>query len=229
MTIRVFVGTDERMQKAEAVLEHSIRKHTPVPVDITWMRAGEPGFDDWNMGRKPGKPYTAGWATDFTNFRFAVPELAGFEGKAIYLDADMMVLRDLRHLLAKASLSDCPWVCPGLRTEVSVIDCSKFGWENWPYLHEMRESGWSSTHYIKRLQDQHMIDGKTIGGEWNCCDGRGYKPGETGIYHFTDMHLQPWKPWPERFEYPRHPHKAGVDLFWKLYEEACGDTNLCRE
>lgn len=122
---RIYVGTDERMGKAERVLEHSLRRHASIEVEIHWMRAGDPGFEGWEIGRKPGAPYSGGsWSTDFTCFRFAVPEVAGFQGRAIYLDADMLVLADVRELWDRRRRR--PWTCPGGRSEVSVIDCAAF-------------------------------------------------------------------------------------------------------
>ena len=36
--------------------------------------------------------------TPFSFQRFLIPELCGYSGKAIYLDADMQVFRDIREL-----------------------------------------------------------------------------------------------------------------------------------
>lgn len=107
---RVFVGTDQRMGPAERALERSIRAHSGIPAELNWMRAGQGQFGGWHMRRRAERPYSgSGWPTEFTPFRFAVPELAGFKGRAIYLDADM-VLGDIRELWER--LFDAPGLVP---------------------------------------------------------------------------------------------------------------------
>ena len=79
-TIRVFVGTDgDFHQDAEKVIEYSIRTNTAEEVDLTFMRPG------W---KSP--------PTGFTSHRYLVPSLCNYEGYAIYLDVDMLVLGDLQ-------------------------------------------------------------------------------------------------------------------------------------
>ena len=220
-TIRIFVGTDSRMGKAETVLEHSIRKHASQPVEITWMRAGDPGWDDWNIGREPGNPYShkgGAWATDFTCFRFAVPEAAGFQGRAIYLDADMFVRKDIAELYNYELKR--PWMTVGPRTDVSVIDCSKFNNAWWPKIAEMKPSGQKIGHYVG-LMTKHNFFQHGLPGKWDCLDGRGFDPNKICLVHFTNMRTQPWKPWPEVFKYPpKHPCQEVEREFWALYKEA---------
>lgn len=220
-TIRIFVGTDARMGKAEAVLEHSIRKHSSAPIEITWMRAGDPGWD-WNMGREPGHPYAGGgaWATDFTCFRFAVPEVAGFQGKAIYLDTDMFVRRDIAEIY-NLELKK-PWSTCSQRTDVSVINCGAFKdkpW--WPSIAKMKPTAHKIHHYIQILLKHQFLVMGAIPNQWDILDGRGFNPKKTCLVHFTNMRTQPWKPWPETFKYPsRHPCPEVEHEFWELYREA---------
>ena len=80
--IRIFIGTDgDFHQDAEKVIEYSIRKNTEQEVDLNFIRPG----------------YKNG-VTGFTNHRFIIPELCNYEGYAIYLDVDMLVLGDLSEL-----------------------------------------------------------------------------------------------------------------------------------
>jgi len=44
------------MEKAERVLEHSLREHATVDVQIHWLRSGDPGFENWEIGRQRGAP-----------------------------------------------------------------------------------------------------------------------------------------------------------------------------
>ncbi len=111
--IRLFVGTDPQQHVAERALEASVRKNTSEPVEITWMRAGEPGWD-WDDG-----------ATPFSRFRWRVPRECGYEGRAIYMDADMLALGDLGELWSGA-----PNGYAGRnrkKADVIVWDCEKPG------------------------------------------------------------------------------------------------------
>jgi len=223
--VRVYVGTDPNMKKAEMALEYSIRKHCSTDVEIVWMDYARGGtWDGWNIGRERGHPYAKkGWATDFTCFRFAIPEACGFEGRAIYLDVDMILLKDIRELF------DLPLERPLMATpaggyDVILIDCAAFKdqlW--WPTIDRMKVNTWRRKDY-ELLLEQHEFVSKTVPEKWDCRDGRGYDPKETALVHYTDMNTQPWKPYPETFTYPDHPRQDMVDLFWSLYEEAKKQT-----
>ena len=210
---QVYIGSDERMGKAECALECSLRRNSTVGVEVHWMRSGDPGFDDWNIGRERGRPYSGGaWSTDFSCFRFAVPELAGFRGRAIYLDVDMLVLGDLRELWERACSK--PWTCPSGRSEVSIIDCAAFrdrGW--WPRLATMKASGDNLARYWDALLEHGGVD-PTLPDEWNTLDS--WTP-ETKLIHFSKMQSQPWKPWPEVLAYQRHRDPKAERLFWDYY------------
>ena len=86
--IRLFVGTSENFDHTiERVYLYSILKNTNHPVEVTWLRPSM--FPTWK--RK-------GWGTPFTCFRYAIPQMCGFKGRALYTDCDMINFRDLFHL-----------------------------------------------------------------------------------------------------------------------------------
>jgi hypothetical protein len=242
--IFVFVGTDLRSYPADLVLEHSIRRHTTEDVSIEWMRAGKGEFAGWRMDNHD-LPYTGqGWATLFTCFRYAVPELMGCQGRAIYLDSDMLVLGDIAKLWRCGDRPGPPWRCvsphqEAKRTDVSVINCGDFaGAEWWPSMAKMKRSGMLGVHY-RQILKEHRFIASDLPAEWNCLDAA--TPGAK-LVHFTSMGAQPWRPWPEVFgpdamatlpdgrankrrgEYPTrwpfsHDQAAGV-LWWHTYEDA---------
>jgi lipopolysaccharide biosynthesis glycosyltransferase len=83
--IRIFVGTSEYEDKwIEKILAYTLHQNTDRQLEITFMRPSM--FPDWN---------TDGWGTPFTCFRYAIPELCGFQGRAIYMDCDQMNFRDI--------------------------------------------------------------------------------------------------------------------------------------
>src|SRR3954451_5303347 len=85
-TLRIFVGTDDSQIVAHEVLEYSIRKHTSRPVEFVPMHN-----IDLPLPRDPAQRPRTG----FSFYRFLIPSLCGFKGRAIYLDADMLVLSDI--------------------------------------------------------------------------------------------------------------------------------------
>ena len=87
-TVRLFVGTsDNHDTTIEKIYLYSLLKNTKAKVEVTWLRPSM--FPTWK--RK-------GWGTPFTCFRYAIPEMCGFKGKALYTDCDMINFRDINHL-----------------------------------------------------------------------------------------------------------------------------------
>jgi hypothetical protein len=181
------------------------------------MRAGEGDFASWR--NQPEHPMQGGgkWATCFSNFRLAVPILAGFKGRAIYLDSDMLVLGDVAELLDLPIVPGKVWLCTSQkRTDVSVFDCEELGW---PTLQELQESAQTLYHWRHWANRLGLLD-CSLPDEWNCVDGWGYVHGQTKLVHFSDMKTQPWRPWPEHIAYQDHAWKQGVKLWQEEREHA---------
>ena len=86
--IKIFIGTsNEEDTWIEKIYLYSLFRNTKADLDITFLRPKKfPEWDRW------------GWGTPFTCFRYAIPELCGFKGKAIYTDVDQMNLSDIAEL-----------------------------------------------------------------------------------------------------------------------------------
>jgi len=214
--IRIFVGTDERQEKADRVLEYTIRKHASLPVEITWMRAGEGMWSKWKYS--PDIPDSGGWHTKFTCFRYAIPELCNFKGKAIYLDSDMVVLGDIAEIWS-TPLSRGPWHCLSRkRTDVSVIDCARMKQSWWPPLSSMMRSHKHGAYFRGIIIRNGFLD-PSLPPEWNVIDE--YKPRVTKLIHFSRVQTQPWKPWPEGYSYNEsHACPEAVRVWEEAYEES---------
>lgn len=187
--IRIFIGCAPNHEDAEsqAVLEWSIRKRASRPVHITWMKLS-------NDPESPGHGWrTEKWATPFSGFRWAVPELAGFTGKAIYLDSDFIFMADVAELydqeipagkvvLGKGGgawrLCCSLWDCAAARPHMMSLNDLK----NDPDSHQkMRHPFRSDSPLIHSFQ-----------GDWNCLDGRGGERLEdVKALHYTRMSTQP--------------------------------------
>lgn len=224
-SLRVFVGTTCRDALAEKVLKYSAEKNSTVDIEWTWMRAGDPGWEigsgegQWNIGHDAGQMASGrGWFTDFSGFRFAIPELCAFEGRAVYLDVDMIVTGDMRDLLEMPLTH--PWTSMTRgRTEPAIIDCAEFlapELKAWPTLAQMKREGLGISNLVHVLRDANAIRwlDRT---DWNSLDRviDGMK-----LLHFTDVRTQPWHPWPDRINYRPHPFPNAVAMFLNLLSEA---------
>ncbi len=89
--IRVFVGYDPREAVAFHVLSHSIHRRASMPVSITPLVLHQLDGLMW-------RERSSLQSTDFSFSRFLVPYLCDFEGWAIFMDCDMLVLDDIANL-----------------------------------------------------------------------------------------------------------------------------------
>lgn len=188
------------------------------------MRSGDPGWEiskdgcngSWNAQRDPGQAWPKrGWGTDFASFRFAVPELMNFRGRAVYMDADMLVLGDVAEFL------DMPlergYRCISMkRTDVSLIDCAWFkDRKEWPSIARMKPCGAGVGDYCGLL---HKIKGlaPTLDLRWNTCDSMEVTadPGlqDAKLLHYTTVPTQPYHPYPT-MTYMPHPWKSWCDAW----------------
>jgi hypothetical protein len=83
--IRIFIGYDKRQPLAYNVLQYSILANATEPVSITPLNIDT-------------LPITRRGLTAFTYTRYLVPWLCNYEGRAIFLDADMVVDADIKDL-----------------------------------------------------------------------------------------------------------------------------------
>lgn len=178
--IRVFVGTaGGEDAESQAVLEYTLRAHASEPLDITWLVADE----TWN---------TSGWATPFSGLRWAVPALCNNEGKAIYLDSDMLLLGDIAELWNQEIPAGCVGLAKGegrkFRTCVMLMDCKALGFR----LPPLRE--------IKRRADGRFFNDQFAGlcgqieGLWNCVDLKGcggLEDPALRLIHYSSIAHQP--------------------------------------
>src|SRR3546814_10399287 len=81
------------------VLEHSLRQHASLPVDINWMQLSSDPQSFWYSDSGiPAGWHTERWATPFSGFLWAVPAYCGYEGRAIYMDTATLVPDDIAAL-----------------------------------------------------------------------------------------------------------------------------------
>ncbi len=208
-TIRLFVGTDiyQRAAGAEVALEASVRKNTKRQVDITWMRQGSP---DWDWGGQ-----AIGWCTPFSMFRWFIPEHCEYKGKAIYMDADMVALRDLGELWDHPMPDDRCGAYAGRmpqKADVILWYCD-------------RVPKWDKVTHHGRHADVRAEGGKALRGSklpeyWDHRDEVVFDgPERTGILHWTRLATQPYKPYKHKYPYDiEHRCPEACAVFWEYLE-----------
>ena len=205
-TIRVFVGCEDSQMIAAQVLAHSIRKHTDHPVDIFFMN-NSAVRQPRDSANRPG--------TGFSFNRFLIPRLCGFEGKAIYLDADMLVFEDIVNLwripfdgatLLCSSQTEVPrgwedgknnslgegryWT-PGRQLSVMLLDCASLNWDPDVIVDRLDAGEFTYKELMAELCIVDTDDVRdTIPNTWNCLEW--YEPGTSALVHFTVVPTQPW-------------------------------------
>ena len=197
-TIDIYVGADRSQLLAVSVLEHSIRRRTLRSVQV------RPLID---LDLPEPRDIRQGSRTNFSFARFAIPELAGYEGKGLYLDADMLVFRDIGVLwdirfdgasvaiqeeLPGHAVTHAKPGAPAKRVKqcsVMLIDCARARWD----VHAI-VAGLDGRYTYEELMHELCILPESevrwaVPFAWNSLEH--YDEG-TCLIHYTDMDTQPW-------------------------------------
>ena len=203
--LHIFVGADRSQLLAVAVLEHSIRRHTLERVRIS------PLID---LDLPEPKDIRQGSRTNFSFARFAIPELMGYAGRALYLDADMLVFCDIAELwrmpfgharviiqedLPQHALAPRKVGAPGKRTKqcsVMMIDCERARWD----VREIVAGLDGRYTYEQLMRDLCILPEDQVSYAlpfaWNSLEHYDLR---TKLIHYTDMNTQPWVSSENRF------------------------------
>jgi hypothetical protein len=172
--IRIFIGCAANNDdlEAQAVVEWSIRKHTSRPVFLTWMQ----------LSRDPVSPFfsegangwqTQYWTTPFSGFRWAVPELCRFEGKAIYTDSDVIFRADIGELWDQPMPAGKVVIAKGgqhgQRLCVSKWDCAAAE-QQLPRLAKLRDDPHAHRSLMHHFAAHPEMVAPFLGGDWNVLD-----------------------------------------------------------
>jgi len=197
--IRVFVGADESQLVPAAVLEYTIRKHAAGRVEFTTLRDLPVP-----MPRDPSKRPRTG----FSFYRFMIPKLTGYQGRALYLDCDMQVFADISELWAipfDGQTVLCTYQLepperwkgnknfkPGRHLAVMMLDCSRLSWDVDEIVRGLDEDRYGYTELMSDLAivPEEQIE-ERIPVEWNSLEH--YEAETTKLVHYTQVPTQPWK------------------------------------
>ncbi len=217
--IRVFVGASPAEVLALKVLEFSIKEHTEMPVAISFMSDLEYPLPR-DEANHPG--------TNFSFYRFMIPKLVGCAGRALYLDSDMLVFKDLRELW-QIPFDDAQVLTvltregqPTKNHSVLLIDCGAVDWNIEEIVQGLDDRRYD---YDQLMRDLCIVPPHRVGARipyfWNSLDT--YEPGTTALLHFTALHSQPWTE-------TRHPlAKIWIDVLLRAVERNVVDMAMLRE
>lgn len=186
--MRFFIGTDESQLLGAKLLEYSIRKHSTITST----------FDDMMHVQSPMPQDPANRPrTNFSFNRFAIPALAGYKGRAVYVDADMQVFRDARDLwdtpFNGAKVLHAPSSSPNRPSQLSVLlmDCSRLDWKLENIVADLDAGRLNYDSLMKefKLEPEGSLQ-PGLSTDWNSLEE--YHQGRTGLIHYTDMDTQPW-------------------------------------
>jgi len=237
--IKLFIGCDPNDCDLEQmmVLEYSARKHSSLPIDIEWMRLSRAPSSFWFSDPAQGKGWrTEAWATPFSGFRWGVPAFCGYEGRAIYMDTDMLVLCDLAELwrvrMAPGKVLTGKGRKHSWRFCVAVWDCAAAR-AHLPPIERLRADPDSHRRMMEYFsQRPELIE--PMGSDYNNIDGEKAALEQIRILHYSDMGTQ----FSHKYSFPRlqqegrrhwfdgqvlpHPRADLAELFDRYYHEALG-------
>ncbi len=186
--VRIFLGTEASQFRPERVLVWSVEQVRDLSrvYEIHLMKELA-GFD------------RRGWTTGFTNYRFAIPHFVGGRGRAIYNDEDQIYLSDPAELFDLEMGEYGYLAIAPTESSVMLIDCERMApvWS----LEEAKRG--SKKAILRRTLATPGLCGPLDGG-WNARDGE-YVDGRSHLLHYTTLHTQPWRPFPDRFVYDENP------------------------
>jgi hypothetical protein len=192
--IRVFIGFDPREDVAFSVLAHSIQRNASQPVSITPVMLSQLG----DVYRRPRNPLQS---TEFSFSRFLTPYLCGYEGWAVFMDCDMLMLEDVAKLWALRDERHAVQVVKHVhvpKEEVKFLGAvqTKYEKKNWSSVMLMNcarcraltpdyvnQASGLELHQFKWLADDGLIG--EIPSRWNHLVGYDAPRRDAALVHYT--------------------------------------------
>jgi lipopolysaccharide biosynthesis glycosyltransferase len=209
--VKIFIGSGEQSLLERKVLIHSIRKHTSRDLDIRVFNGTHNAIESTDIPPVPAPlPLHLKYRslTEFSLYRYLIPELCDFQGRAIYLDSDMICFADIGELfdtpmedfdfLAKAEAyqenGNALW-----GPSVMLMDCSRVRFDLEQIYSEIDRGVYTYTEFsrfAKKFLAIHPFRIGKLDPKWNEFDRA---DSSTKLIHYTNLYTQPWK-------YPSHPY-----------------------
>ncbi len=194
--VKIYIGTEPRAEIAKRVLQYSIVKHT----------ASAPEFID--LSGEDWKDYgDKGQGTGFSLLRWSIPERESYKGKAIYLDADMLLLTDIKELwetpvpgpFASKWGNEAP---DKIESSVMLFNCEKSKDCLWPMdkILKYLEKDEGRKRYREVMKAEYLEEKPIqLSKWWNVMDkgcvltsGKDFHHDKAKLLHYTNVRNQPW-------------------------------------
>jgi lipopolysaccharide biosynthesis glycosyltransferase len=227
--VRVFIGSGEASLLERKTLIHSLRKHTRRELDIYVFNGTHNSVE-----RNSDDPFLAPMSlkvkyrnvTEFSNYRFLIPQICGHQGRAIFLDSDMVCLRDIGELF-DTPMNGCDFLAKGEAYQgsdrwglsVMLIDCAKARFNLEQIFGEIDQGLYSRTDFHQmtpKFLAHHPYRVGALDPRWNSFD---YYDADTRLIHYTNLVTQPWK-------FPGHPYG---ELWFRYFREALEAGTITKE
>lgn len=218
--VRVFIGSGEASCLERKALIHSLKKHCSRELDIYVFNGTHDSIE--HNEEPPYKVNLPLWIkyrnyTEFSNYRFLIPEICEHQGRAIFLDSDMVCLADIAaffdqpmngaDLLAKGEAYQGE-ACWGMSQ--ILFDCSRCHFDLEQIFTEMDAGEFANVdlHQMKAaFLAKHPFEIAAYDSNWNVFD---HCDASTKLIHYTNLGTQPWK-------FAGHPHES---LWFEYFNEA---------
>jgi lipopolysaccharide biosynthesis glycosyltransferase len=220
--VTVFISSGEASVLERKVLMYSLRRNSRRNLDIRVFNGTHNTVEREGVPPEPAPmslkvKYQN--VTEFSNYRFLVPQLCGNVGRAISMDSDTIAVGDIGELF-DAEMGDCDFLAKpaayGDKTEeqwglsVALFDCARSRFALDQYFDEIAAGlyDYVDLHQMRpRFLAHHPFKVGRIDPRWNEFD-HCYR--DTRLIHYTNLYTQPWK-------FRSHPYG---DLWFGYFDEA---------
>jgi Glycosyl transferase family 8 len=208
--VKIFIGSGEQSLLERKVLIYSLHKHTERELDISVFNGTHNAIE-----REGQTPVLAPLSlelkyrnqTEFSLYRYLIPELCSHQGRAIYLDSDTICQANIGSLF-DAPMNECDFLAKREYAEqdgekmwglsVMLIDCERTRFPLPEIFNEIDQGLYTYTEFSqmgKNFQTRRLYKIGELDPAWNSFDRADQ---ETKLIHYTNLSTQPWK-------YPGHP------------------------
>ena len=169
--LNVFIGFDERQRVSYTTLAASIYETSSSPVSITPLILRT-------------LPITRRGLTPFTFSRFLVPWLCNFQGTAVFMDADMLLVSDINEVTEKMSAEHAVGVVKSIakfeQTSFMVFNCQHESHKilTPEYIQETSDE----LHGLSWVDKANILD---LDPKWNQLIGYQPTDSSSGNLHYT--------------------------------------------
>lgn len=229
LRVKVFIGSGEASLIERKTVIHSLRKNTTRDLDIyvfngthntVLVNDGEPSLTPMSLRVKYRN------ITEFSLYRYLIPELCNYQGKAIYIDSDTICLCDIGELfdtqmngsdfLAKRHIYDGEelWAM-----SVLLIDCERCRFDLEGVITDIDAGLYSLRDFSSmsaRFLAHHPYTIGLLDPTWNVFDKW---DDHTKLLHYTNLCTQPWKR-------PNHPFG---ELWFSYFNDALKKGSISAE